>query len=60
MNPQGWKPPEGLSTILIGENLYIIKAPTEITRNNEESGTDHRKITAQKIASGNLGTTDNW
>ena len=60
MTPQGWKPPTGIPPIPKGVNLYIIQAPADNIRNNKENGTGHREITAQIIASVNLGMTDNW
>ena len=47
MTPQGWNPPEGLQPIPIGANMYIMQAPVEVIKNNEQSGTGHRSMTSQ-------------
>ena len=47
MNPQEWKPQSGLPPISRGSNIYIIQAHKDSNRNNKQSGTGHRSITAQ-------------
>ena len=44
---QGWNPQVGITPISRRLNVYIMQAPEEDTRNNEEIGTAHRSIEAQ-------------
>ena len=47
MNPQIWNPIEGLPTIQIVANVYIMQSPSEVFRHIGESGSGYRTIPSQ-------------